>query len=87
MAGLFNVSDSLFGGGESFSSVDSSLFMGFTNPPEAWMVNAPNISNVILPIYRIQGLEEKPSNNVMQIMQVWQHSPDLLAQAPLNHLS
>ena len=62
MAGLFNVSDSLFGDGELFSSADSSLFVGFTKPPEVRMVSAdgkcvkdfkPNSVN------RIEGLPTK----------------------------
>ena len=65
-----NVGDSLFSDGEPLSSVYSSLFMWFTNPPEAQTVYKcakyfkPNSAN------RIQGLEENPSNNVIQIMHI-----------------
>ena len=81
-----NVGDSLFGDGEPLSSVYSSLFMWFTNPPEARMVYKcakyfkANSAN------RIQGFEENPSNIVIQIMHIGQYSPDPPAQATLNHL-
>ena len=67
-AGVFNVSNSLSGDGELFSSVDSSLFMGFTHPPEARMVYKCAEAFKSNSANRIQGLEENPSNNVVQIM-------------------
>ena len=76
-AGLSIVSNSLFGDGHFHLWTYSSLFPGLTNPPEARMVYKcaktfkPNSAN------RIQGLEENPSNNVIQIIHIWQHSPDL----------
>ena len=82
MAGLFNVSDSLFGDGELFSSADSSLFVGLTKPPEVRMVSASKILSLIQSI----RLKDSPPNDVTQIMQVRQHSPDLPAQATINHL-
>ena len=81
-----NVGDSLFGDGEPLSSVDSSLFMWFTNPPEMRTVYKcakyfkPNLAN------RIQGFEENPSNNVIQIVHIGQYSPDPPVQATLKHL-
>ena len=84
MAGVFKESDILSRDGEPLSSVDSSLIMVHKASGSADSKCAkdlkPNSAN------RTQGLDESLPNDVIQIMQIWQHSPDLPVQATINHL-
>ena len=84
VAGLFKQSSGLFRNGEPFSYVDSSLFMVHKASGSADSKCAKDLKSNSA--NRTQGLEENPPNDVVQIMQIWQHSPDLPAQATINHL-
>ena len=78
---LDNRCDSLFGDGKPFSFVNSSLFMGFTKPPETQMESAPKISNLIQPM----GFKDwKRTHHITEIMQICM--ANLPAQDTINHL-